>query len=833
MLRKLYQRLADDRGNLGILMLLTIWALALLVAMVWNTGEFATRRRHVQAAADSAAHSASLWTSRTTNLTTSSNLVMGQNGSAEVILRSITPTRTDIQKRFDNERNRTLTIRDGQRKSEPEQNIPDCEYFEELIGFGAWSGNGRGEQRRKEFNALRPQISRALEVILPLLPPRQAQQLSTEMNTALQQNQFAINWLLDSYIGPVNGNGGTTTPAPGSVTPIGAPVSDWITNQVRPRLEDILATLDVEQSWLDRWVAQTDPALSTTPEQLRQVRFDIHEYQQQIRDLTPAVIREQHEALAEFYKVDTSTSVPQRPFDDGPTPVTAPVAEANSVEGRSHQDSIRQKYPGATERRWGSSSPEIWVDPINVNIEHSAIWHPGHGSPVRGISLAGQTYSGSIGVGGGDWGRIPCAPLNRYINDRVYRDREGLRTEPRAIDQARSDLRGRIYPPPDPPTITVLPATFDEPTEEPPPAGTRPNQIPLPPRQIPQLPLPQELTQPNREAFEMLNEGIRTYNRELRDFINDLRGLEAALVRMHLNLENITDAASQRFADETWLNHVDRNRDLVLRLMGSDKNFMVLPTYKLHNIPDWAVDDMRQDVREHVERIVYSRNITLVTNRLRSQLFQWALNVLAGAAQSVPRSQIVSTARNFANQNAPPAAQAAVRAAAQIIAGDVAAEWVRRPWPYEIAPPDEPVPPTRGISDEERIEHFTSLAATLTKDESNPRTVLGKYFAHDEGPLVAYAQTETFNWMEFSGSYGAADRYDRITFYGHGDMGGSPRPWRLGSPGGWNWEPRLATGDALAPAIFTGTHFRELFEKGGVNANGDTDKSAIERLANH
>src|SRR6478735_3076715 len=103
---------ADDRGNLGVL-LLTIWALVALIAMVWNTGEYATRRRHVQGAADSAAHSANVWVSRTTNLTAASNLTLSQNGSAEIILRSVEPTRTVIQNRFDSERKRTKQLLEG------------------------------------------------------------------------------------------------------------------------------------------------------------------------------------------------------------------------------------------------------------------------------------------------------------------------------------------------------------------------------------------------------------------------------------------------------------------------------------------------------------------------------------------------------------------------------------------------------------------------------------------------------------------------------------------------------------------------------------------------
>src|ERR1700722_10244999 len=91
--RHLLHRLhTDDRGNLGVLLLLTVWALVALIGLVWNSGEYATRKRQVQAAADSAAHAGNMWVSRTTNATAATNLVMSENGSAEVILRSVAPT---------------------------------------------------------------------------------------------------------------------------------------------------------------------------------------------------------------------------------------------------------------------------------------------------------------------------------------------------------------------------------------------------------------------------------------------------------------------------------------------------------------------------------------------------------------------------------------------------------------------------------------------------------------------------------------------------------------------------------------------------------------------
>ena len=119
----------DERGNLGVLLLMTVWALVSVIGMVWNTGEYATRRRYVQNAADSAAHAGNLWVSRTTNLTASSNMVISENGSAEVILRAVPPTSQSIQGRFDSERKRTLQLLQGDTPGTPERAHPRLRVF--------------------------------------------------------------------------------------------------------------------------------------------------------------------------------------------------------------------------------------------------------------------------------------------------------------------------------------------------------------------------------------------------------------------------------------------------------------------------------------------------------------------------------------------------------------------------------------------------------------------------------------------------------------------------------------------------------------------------------
>lgn len=837
---------ADDRGNLGILLLLVLWALVALIGLVWNTGEYATRRRAVQTAADSAAHTANLWTGRTTNLTAATNMVMAQNGSAEVILRSVTPTAEAIQKRFDAERKRATQLKDGNTPGQSEQNIPDCEYFEELLGFGGFSGNGRGDKRQKDLQGLTPDVLQALKRILPLLSPQQAARLQQEVPENLRRNVVGLGWINGTWVGGGN-PANKDQPGPSVTGGLRGSVGDWVTGQVRPRLDDILRTLDAEQSTLDQWTAQTDPATSgTTPEVLRQKRADIFDYQKQIRDLTPQAVDEQRQKLADFYKVDLTFSAPGRPSDDsGPAPVQAPIGEASVPESKSQADSIRQRYPQATEAKFGSADPTVTVDPINVNVRNAVIWHPGDTEQAPpGVTLYRQSFQGSFHVGGGEWGKVPCAPLSRYFNDRVSRDMQGLRTEPQQIDQARADLRSRVHPPPAPPTVTAMPGSIAD-------VVPQKTAVPVPPEQIPRLPTPESLSDAEKAALEALNERIRQYNSDLRKYVNELNGLNTPLQRMYSNLSGLTDSSGQRFADQTWLNNVEQNRQLVLLEMGDDKQFMVLKTYALRFIPDWAKEGMRADVQQYVYRVVYDRNIGRVTNQARQRLEQWATGVILGQLQQQQQQQggggrggagqlagvARQQARQFANANAPGVAQYVVSRAAQQISREVAAEWIQRPWPFEIDTPKDPVPPTAGLTDKDRKENFTFLAGAKTNDDSGPRPFFSKIFNQNqdkdtgkERPLTAFAQGETFNWMEYNGRYGAGDAFDRITDFGHGDMGGSPRPWRVSTIGGWTWQPRLALSDALGQAMEDGPDFRSFLEQGGV---GSYDPDAIKTLTLH
>src|SRR6476620_10881692 len=93
----------DDRGAISVLVLLMIWCLVALIAMIWNTAEVVTRKQQLQTAADSMAHAGATIMARAVNETAAQNLVICQDASIEVIYNAITPTKTAIRARLDDE----------------------------------------------------------------------------------------------------------------------------------------------------------------------------------------------------------------------------------------------------------------------------------------------------------------------------------------------------------------------------------------------------------------------------------------------------------------------------------------------------------------------------------------------------------------------------------------------------------------------------------------------------------------------------------------------------------------------------------------------------------
>ena len=74
-----------ERGSVSILVLFMGLVLFALVALVWNTGEVTTAKIEAQTAADSAAYSSVVWTSRALNLTAATNAQIVNDASAAAV----------------------------------------------------------------------------------------------------------------------------------------------------------------------------------------------------------------------------------------------------------------------------------------------------------------------------------------------------------------------------------------------------------------------------------------------------------------------------------------------------------------------------------------------------------------------------------------------------------------------------------------------------------------------------------------------------------------------------------------------------------------------------
>ncbi len=74
----------DRRGNITVLFLFLGLIFYCSLAMIWNTGTTAAAKIEVQTAADAAAYSSAVWTSRAINLTTGTNMMILRNATANV-----------------------------------------------------------------------------------------------------------------------------------------------------------------------------------------------------------------------------------------------------------------------------------------------------------------------------------------------------------------------------------------------------------------------------------------------------------------------------------------------------------------------------------------------------------------------------------------------------------------------------------------------------------------------------------------------------------------------------------------------------------------------------
>lgn len=841
----------DERGNMGVLMLLTVWALLLLVAMIWNTAEATTRRAHVQNAADATAHSAATWMARTTNLCSATNMMICENASAEIMLRAVQPTIDGVAGRLTSDEKMIRRRVWGNTPGTGERTIPDLEYYEELFGTGTSSGNARGTQLSKTLEQLLKDTNTLVAALNQYYSAAQKQQITDQTIKRMNRAQIALEYIQGTWIDggqPKNGN----FPPPPVLNG-----GQGLRNIYGPYLADIkqryLIMLNALPSQWAIWqifVDQTAPAMSTNLDELANRRARMYDYEHQIVAATPEAGEEQRDKMGKLFKCNVALADPQNGASStGQAMVQPPVFEASVPDKMNHTDSIRTRYPLEAAKRYGTADPEILIDPINIHMdkapqevtpENASLWHPG--TSVTATLISGgpeHTYF----IKGGTWGAIQCAPLARYVNDRVSRDEEGLAKILRQLDDIRDQVRAQIYPVPWLPN--PCPRLTDKLTLT---TGTPGETLPLPPEQIQPLPRPAKTPPANLlQQIEDINKRIKQFNLDLGNYVTDVRSIWAnqpsegisPFEYLALTFASEVNGGTMRFAENCWHSYVEQFRYAVLKGMGDNKGFMVLKSYKLGRIPEWAKGGVHDGAYQLIYNDVYGRNIGGVGSGW--SIYQWNTyeywNGVHGAVHRdlikdlMAKGKSFGAAKALADQLAPGLARAICSRGSSIIATEGAAEWIERPWPYEISPQVDPaLPKSEGWRKTDRPKYFTVLAGATNTDANKMDFTLTGEMGKPPGTIATFAQAEAFNWMENHGGYGNRDAYNNVTSYGHNVWSGSPAPWRIATVGGWNWQPRLAVGDQLAPALENNPQLSSQFKQGGVPG---TDADAINKLIMH
>ncbi len=240
------------------------------------------------------------------------------------------------------------------------------------------------------------------------------------------------------------------------------------------------------------------------------------------------------------------------------------------------------------------------------------------------------------------------------------------------------------------------------------------------------------------------------------------------------------------YAVQAWNRNVAAEHWNVSGKIGRSKGFMVLHPYKLYPIPDWAKPGMEESLIESISWQTYRQNPPL-----------WSL--LPSTAFALIRRDVT----------------------------EIAQEMVSRPWPYEKTPPTRPVPPAAGMSKSDRQQYFSIFAIYASGTNGSPKLMFPSMFDQTE-PIVAFAQGEAFNWMEYNDSYGGyyTEKFDEVSLNTFNSLMACPRAWRLSTVGGWNWQPRLSVADSLS-RVQPGSPVQEQLKEGGVTNVNPTSISTI------
>ena len=789
----------NQGGAIGILMLFCMWAVVLIIAVIFNTIQLAAARQETQTAADTIAQASANWIARTANQATATNMLICENASAGVIASAVPPTSHQLHAFLNQE------LIDVQKTGAGSQTP--------LRKFSADSATAYALA-----NLTLSQVQGAMG------NDRLTAQEKTDLQKQVTTAQTTIDWINNTWVnGAASGLADPPRDAMGGGSGLINMIDYWLNVSVPGALNLTAQTIPQEIAIVDRFDARTAAGVGAgVVADLQTKRKALFTgYQQEILNQLPSVIENQRAQMATFYKRNVTLADPGLGNQNNPgsAQLRAPVMTASDPDmptDYSHTDSIRARYPDQAAKEPGLASNPISIDPVNVHTDEARIWHPGVDVPLPADLVA--RYPGlpsTVHVDGWEggwhlgWGHVFCVPLEIYFDTRVVQDASGLDREyMQQIDALRKKLHDQLRAMGLPDTSPNVPGT------------TKSGQPLL---------IPPSVSTTNADAA--LQRAITNFNAAAYAYGNLISGDLGGRVNAYTGgLYRFTWA----FAAHVWHANVDRYRFSVLKDLGENKQFLVLRTYKLQKLPDWTVQSMQSSAGQYIYQTVYSRNMgavqSLVQGTIIASEYQQLLNQYQGGGGGPVDPTVQRYLQRQAELAAAPEVAAAVAVAVQQgasqISTEVAAEWVARPWPYEITPPDQAPPKRQGLSMADRVSYFSWLAGA--QSQQPPPRVLSAAFGKPRDPLVAYAQAEIFNWNEFSPRWGGLDQLDQVTRHVNqlssnfnGVMSGSPAFWRLSNTGGWNWQPRLGNADALSPALTKNPEFYGYFKSAGLTPDND------------